>query len=116
MGALRPYGVDDLLDGELHVRAHRNEAPLPPPQHVVEAVRNAGGDALRYYPANLQRGVLHQLARRLGIGARNVAIANGADEILLAAARRENIRLNSSITFEILRIRLTTVLGVYLPN
>jgi len=87
MGALRPYGTEDLLDGELRVRAHRNEAPLPPPQHVVEAVRNAGGDALRYYPANLQRRVLHQLARRLGVGARNVAIANGADEILLAAAR-----------------------------
>jgi histidinol-phosphate aminotransferase len=87
LGALRPYGAEDLLDGEVRVRAHRNEAPLPPPQHVVEAVRNADGDALRYYPANLQRRVLHQLARRLGVDARNVAIANGADEILLAAAR-----------------------------
>jgi histidinol-phosphate aminotransferase len=87
MTALRPYGAEDLLDGEVRVRAHRNEAPLPPPQHVVEAVRNADGDALRYYPANLQRRVLHQLARRLGTGARNVAIANGADEILLSAAR-----------------------------
>ncbi len=87
IGALRPYGAEDLLDGQLRVRAHRNEAPLPPPQHVVEAVRNAGGDALRYYPAKLQRRVLHQLAQRLGVGARNVAIANGADEIILAAAR-----------------------------
>jgi histidinol-phosphate aminotransferase len=87
LDALRPYGAEDLLDGELRVRAHRNEAPLPPPQHVVEAARNIDGDALRYYPANLQRRVLHQVARRLGTGARNVAIANGADEILLAAAR-----------------------------
>jgi histidinol-phosphate aminotransferase len=87
LGALGPYSAQDLLDGELRVRAHRNEAPLPPPHHVVEAVRNVDGDALRYYPADLQRRVLHQLARRLGTGARNVAIANGADEILLAAAR-----------------------------
>ena len=85
--ALRPYGAEDLLDGELRVRAHRNEAPSPPPKHVLEAVRNADGDALRHYPANLQRRVLHQLAHRLDMGTRNVAIANGADEILLAAAR-----------------------------
>ena len=85
--ALRPYSAADFLDGELRVRAHRNEAPLPPPQHVVDAIRNVDGDALRYYPASLQRRVLHQLASRLGVGARNTAIANGADEIILAAAR-----------------------------
>lgn len=85
--ALRPYSAADLLDGELRVRAHRNEAPLPPPRHVVDAVRNVEGDALRHYPANLQRRVLHQMACRLGAGARNTAIANGADEIILAAAR-----------------------------
>jgi histidinol-phosphate aminotransferase len=87
LDALRPYTPEDLLDGDLRVRAHRNEAPLPPPPHVIAAVRDAGSDALRYYPADLQRRVLHQLARRLGVGGRNVAIANGADEILLAAAR-----------------------------
>jgi histidinol-phosphate aminotransferase len=87
LDALRAYGPEDMLDGELRVRAHRNEAPLPPPPHVIASVRNAGNDDLRYYPANLQRRVLHQLARRLGTGARNIAIANGADEILLAAAR-----------------------------
>jgi histidinol-phosphate aminotransferase len=85
--ALRPYTAADLLDGELRVRAHRNEAPLPPPQHVVDAIRNVDGDALRHYPADLQRRVLHQLASRLGVGARHTAIANGADEIILAAAR-----------------------------
>jgi histidinol-phosphate aminotransferase len=84
---LRPYSAADLIDGELRVRAHRNEAPLPPPQYVVDAVRNVDGDALRHYPADLQRRVLHQLARRLGVGAHNTAIANGADEIILAAAR-----------------------------
>jgi histidinol-phosphate/aromatic aminotransferase/cobyric acid decarboxylase-like protein len=66
---MRPYTAADLLDGELRVRAHRNEAPLPPPQHVVDAVRNVDGDALRRYPADLQRRVLHQLACRLGAGA-----------------------------------------------
>jgi histidinol-phosphate aminotransferase len=85
--ALRPYSAADLLDGELRVRAHRNEAPLPPPHHVVDAVRNVDANALRRYPADLQRRVLHQLAGRLGVGARNTAIANGADEIILAAAR-----------------------------
>jgi histidinol-phosphate aminotransferase len=87
INALPPYGAEDLLDGELRVRAHRNEAPVPPPPHVIAAVGSTGSDALRYYPADLQRRVLHQLARRLGVGARNVALANGADEILLAAAR-----------------------------
>ncbi len=98
VAALRAYGPEDLLDGELRVRAHRNEAPLPPPPHVIAAACNAGGDALRYYPADLQRRVLHQLARRLGVGARNVAIANGADEIILASARATLDATSNAVT------------------
>ncbi len=85
--ALPPYERGDLVDGPLQVRAHRNEAALPPPPAVLEAVRGIGAETLRCYPADLQRRVARRLARRLGVTARGLALANGADEMLLGAAR-----------------------------
>jgi len=85
--ALPDYPSADLLDGKLRVRAHRNESPLAPPEHVVDALVRIDGDVLRRYPADLQRRVHRGLARRLGVPSRRLATANGADELLLAAAR-----------------------------
>ena len=86
-GRLPDYDLRESTDFGARLRVHRNESPLPPPEHVVAAVRSIDADALRYYPASLSRSVAKALASRLEVRPRNVVLCNGADEALLALAR-----------------------------
>ncbi|HTZ56138.1 MAG TPA: aminotransferase class I/II-fold pyridoxal phosphate-dependent enzyme [Candidatus Acidoferrum sp.] len=87
IAALPDYDPRDLSDDGITIRLHRNEGALPPPAFVLEAIRTIGPETLRTYPTALQRDVTIRLAARLGRGAENLALANGADEILAVSAR-----------------------------
>jgi histidinol-phosphate aminotransferase len=84
--ALADYAPRELSDDGVVVRAHRNEAALPPPEHVIAALRSIDADALRCYPVALQRRAIAALAVRLGVEAQCVVFGNGADDVLGAIA------------------------------
>ena len=84
---LADYPARDLDDSGIEVRMHRNEAALCVPQFVVDAVRAIDGEMLRTYPTELQRSFVTNLAWRLGCPSAQIAIGNGADELLYAVAR-----------------------------
>ena len=85
--ALPDYDPRDLSDDGITIRLHRNEAALPPPEWVLDAIRGIDGETLRTYPTALQREVTALLAARVGRDASDALLANGADEILAACAR-----------------------------
>jgi histidinol-phosphate aminotransferase len=84
---LSDYDPRDLSDDGIVIRLHRNEGALPPPAFVVDAMRAIDAETLRTYPTALQRDVTMLLAARFSRGAGEVALANGADEILAACTR-----------------------------
>ncbi len=81
------YDPRDLTDDGITIRLHRNEGALPPPDFVLDAIRTVDAETLRTYPTALQPDVQSRLAARFAREATNVAVANGADEILAACAR-----------------------------
>ena len=87
IAAIPDYDPRDLSDDGISIRLHRNEGALAPPDFVLDAIRTVDAETLRTYPTALQRDVTTRLAARFGRGADNVALANGADEILAACAR-----------------------------
>jgi len=84
VAALADYELRDVDDGGVVVRAHRNEAALAPPGHVVAALRSIDVEEVRRYPSDLQRRSIAALARRLGTEPANVVLGNGADDVLTA--------------------------------
>ena len=87
IAAIPDYDPRDLSDDGISIRLHRNEGALPPPAFVLDAIRTLEAETLRTYPTALQRDVTTRLAARFGRSADNVALGNGADEILGACAR-----------------------------
>ena len=85
--AVPEYDPRDLSDEGIAIRLHRNEGALAPPDFVVDAIRSVDAETLRTYPTALQRDVIARLAARFSRDEANLAIANGADEILAACAR-----------------------------
>ncbi len=103
IAALADYDPRDLSDDGITIRLHRNEGALPPPEFVLDAIRTIDAETLRTYPTALQRDVTARLATRLGRSADNLALANGADEILSICARIAlepgDVALTTSPTF-----------------
>ncbi len=85
--SLPDYDPRDLNDEGIAIRLHRNEGALPPPDFVLDAIRGIDAQTLRTYPTQLQTDVAGLLASRFSRQPGNVALANGADEVLAAAAR-----------------------------
>ena len=85
--ALPEYDPRDLSDDGIVVRLHRNEAALPPPDFVLDAMRNLDGERLRTYPTALQWEVIELLGQRFGRDAARIVLGAGADELLAACAR-----------------------------
>lgn len=71
----------------LRVLAHRNEAPLPPPPHVLAAVHSLDAEALRRYPEEALLDLAQELARRLAAEPSCICLGSGADDALFALAR-----------------------------
>jgi histidinol-phosphate aminotransferase len=69
-------------DGEDWVKLNTNEAPWPPSLRVLEAIRAAVGDELRLYPDPIARLARAAIARHHGVDPSQVALGNGADELI----------------------------------
>jgi histidinol-phosphate aminotransferase len=69
-------------DGEDWVKLNTNESPLPPSSKVIEAIRNATGESLRLYPSPTSAPARQAIAEHFGLGADQVTLGNGADELI----------------------------------
>ena len=75
--------------GERIIKLNTNENPYPPPEPVLAALRKAieDGHALRRYPEPTSRPVREAAARAYGLGADQVIVGNGSDDILTIILR-----------------------------
>jgi histidinol-phosphate aminotransferase len=69
-------------DGEDWVKLNTNESPLPPSPKVLEAIRQATDGSLRFYPSATSAPARAAIARRHGLQPEQVALGNGADELI----------------------------------
>ena len=69
-------------DGEDWVKLNTNESPLPPSPRVIEAITQAANDSLRLYPNPTAAPARAAIAKRFGVGPDQVALGNGADELI----------------------------------
>ena len=69
-------------DGEDWVKLNTNESPLPPSPKVIEAIRAAASDGLRLYPSPSAAPARAAIAGHFGLDSSQVAIGNGADELI----------------------------------
>ena len=76
----REYGIRDSI------KLASNENPLGPSPRAVEAMRNAIEDVHRY-PDGGGFYLKQKLAKKLGVGADQIALGNGSNEILELLAR-----------------------------
>jgi histidinol-phosphate aminotransferase len=79
----RPYVPGEQPpDGEDWVKLNTNESALPPSPRVIEAIRAAAGDSLRLYPSPTAAPARRAIAEHFGLAANQVAVGNGADELI----------------------------------
>jgi len=78
---------DQPPDGDGWVKLNTNEAPWPPSPRVLEAVRAAVDDSLRLYPSPTWGTARQAIARHHALGADQVALGNGGDELIATAFR-----------------------------
>ena len=69
-------------DGEGWLKLNTNESPWPPSPRVLDALRTAVGGDLRLYPDPMGQPAREAIARLHGIDASQVALGNGADEVI----------------------------------
>jgi histidinol-phosphate aminotransferase len=69
-------------DGEDWVKLNTNESPLPPSPRVLEAIHRATDASLRLYPSPSSAPARQAIARRFGLQPDQVALGNGADELI----------------------------------
>jgi histidinol-phosphate aminotransferase len=69
-------------DGEDWIKLNTNESPLPPSPKVIEAIREAANDSLRFYPSPTAAPARAAIAKRFGLKTEHVIVGNGADELI----------------------------------
>ncbi|TPW34373.1 histidinol-phosphate transaminase [Oecophyllibacter saccharovorans] len=84
--ALRPY-VPGEQPSRPMVKLNTNESPYPPSPRALAAIRDAADENLRLYPDPEATALRQAIAARHGLGAENVFVGNGSDEVLAHAFR-----------------------------
>lgn len=79
---LVPYVPGEQPQVEGLVKLNTNENPYPPSPRVLQAVREAAGDALRLYPEPTGRALRNKIAARNGLSPEQVFVGNSSDEVL----------------------------------
>ena len=69
-------------DGAGWIKLNTNESPLPPSPKVLDAIRQAVDESLRLYPSPTAAPARMAIARKFGVDASHVAVANGGDELI----------------------------------
>ncbi len=73
--------------GEGWVKLNTNESPWPPSAKVLDAVRDAVNADLRLYPSPTAQPAREAIARLHAVEAAQVALGNGADEVIAMCFR-----------------------------
>lgn len=84
---LTPYVAGEQPKGRTFIKLNTNENPYPPSPKVIEAIRAAAGDSLRLYPDPTASALRAAIGEVLGVGADQVFVGNGSDEVLSLAFR-----------------------------
>lgn len=82
VSTLKPYVPGEQPRMANLVKLNTNENPYPPSEKALEAIRAAASADLRLYPDPVALGLRKAIASRYGIGAEQVFVGNGSDEVL----------------------------------
>jgi histidinol-phosphate aminotransferase len=83
LAGFQPYGPGDQpADDEHWIKLNTNESPIGPSPKVIEAIRAAATDSLRFYPSPSAQAAREAIAKRFGLSAEMVLLGNGADELI----------------------------------
>src|SRR5713101_9578920 len=83
LAGFKPYVPGEQPpDGEGWVKLNTNESPLPPSPKVIAAIKAAAGESLRLYPSPTAAPAREAIAEHFGLQANQVALGNGADELI----------------------------------
>lgn len=86
--------------GDGWVKINTNENPYPPSPAVDAAIRKALGDSLRLYPDPLSSELRLEIANLHGLGASNVIVGNGSDDVLNLLTRAfSDVQKKAGYTF-----------------
>ncbi len=64
------------------VKLNTNESPLPPSPRVIEAIKAAAGDSLRFYPSPTAAPARAAVAAHFDLHPSKVALGNGGDDLI----------------------------------
>lgn len=79
---LTPYIPGELPDSPDIIKLNTNENPYPPSPKAIEAMSRAVNEDLRLYPDPESKALKNAIAKRHGVGADQVFVGNGSDEVL----------------------------------
>lgn len=82
---LEPYVPGEQPKAQKLIKLNTNESALPPSPAVFEAITQAEVDRLRLYPDPNSQALVDSLAGYHGVGADQVFVGNGSDEVLAHA-------------------------------
>ena len=83
LAGFRPYVPGQQPpDDEDWVKLNTNESALPPSPRVIEAIKSATDESLRLYPSPTAAPARQAIAQHFGLDHSQVAIGNGADELI----------------------------------
>lgn len=69
------------------IKLNTNENPYPPPQGVLDAIRDAVGERLRLYPEPTSKPVREAAAKAYGLHPDQILVGNGSDDLLTMILR-----------------------------
>jgi histidinol-phosphate aminotransferase len=82
LASVEGYVSGEQPTGGAYIKLNTNENPYPPSPRVFEALKGASGDAMRKYPDASWRALRAKISGLYGVGAGQVFVGNGSDEIL----------------------------------
>ena len=80
--ALEAYTPGEQPRDAAYIKLNTNESPFPPAPAVTAALTRREAELLRLYPDPTGRALKEKLAGLYGVGAENIYLSNGSDDIL----------------------------------
>lgn len=80
--SLEAYTPGEQPRERKYIKLNTNESPYPPSRGVIEAISDREAALLNLYPDPTCKALKEKLATLYGVGAENVFVSNGSDDIL----------------------------------
>jgi len=80
-----PYIPGEQPTDTAYIKLNTNESPYPPPPGVVKAINESEVNKLNLYPNPDASGLIDKIAGFYSVGAENIVVGNGSDELLAFA-------------------------------